>query len=172
MPGGSTPGSAEGQTADAPERSTAGVQEFTGPAWRQAGNVSLGWIVGAATDAWLGDGTVGLTSHEVCPRHFFIVPRGAEHVRITWTAYNLQPDGPGVGDYTFVISQPEEIHFIEPIVDEGSREWDSPPAGVWELKVQARPLAYNLMLDANVTMGGVGPMEPPLEFYHDGDCIQ
>ena len=141
-------------------------------AWSQAGNTSLGWIVGLGEDTFLGDGTLGLTSHDVCPRKFFIVPRGTESLRINWTAPNLQMDRPGAGYYTLVISQPEEIHFIEPAVDEGLREWQGPPPGVWELKVQARSAAYNLVWDLGVGMSGNGPLEPPLEFFHDGDCIQ
>jgi hypothetical protein len=139
--------------------------------WSQSGNVSLGWVVGLGADNFSGDTTVGLTSHDVCPRHLFIVPRGTTFISIGWQAPSVQADRPGAGYYTLVISQPEEIHFIESELEEGAREWADPPAGVWEVKVQARGASYNLLWPLEVAMQGEGDPEP-LRFFHDGDCLQ
>jgi hypothetical protein len=155
-----------------PGRMSEGPIESVGAPWNQTGNVTLGWLVGAGGDTWLGDQTVGITSHEVCPRAMFIVPRSAKAIEVTWDAPTVQADRPGVGYYTLVVSSPQAIYFIEPQLPIDQRYEMEPAPGVWEVKVQARGASANLLWTVNVAMEGEGLLEPPLQFFHDGDCIQ
>lgn len=165
-----TPGASTAEAAS-PERLSEVPVEFVGEPWNQSGNVSLGWVAGVGADTWLGDGTLGLTSHEVCPRAMFVVPRSAKGIELTWDAPTAQADRPGAGYYTLVVSNPEAIYFFEPQVPLDQAWPIDPVPGVWELEVQARGAAANLLWTVHVQMSGEGPLEPPLEFFHDGDCM-